>query len=194
MNMHTPELLRQHQEYAAIRARLMGKPAAKKEAPAVIEPPKKQLVQLEYHVWLYRMHRFFFPANLSTSASFQVQQATDYQPYEARIEFDGNTPRPMMRHIAMEVLEDHPGVTLEDLRSVKRDRKFVVPRQEAMYQIARQRPDKSYPEIGRFFNKDHTSVLHAVRKMKALYEGDTVSEAWMERRARGYRSASRLAS
>lgn len=190
MNIHNPELLRQHNDAKAIRARLWGKADAPKEIPVVIEAPKRQLVQLDYHVWLYRLHRFYFPANLSTSSSFQVRQSDEFHPYQATVEFEGAAPRPMMRDIAMEVLKAHKGVTFEDLKGNKRTRAIVMPRQIAMYEIARQRPDKSYPEIGRFFGgKDHTSVLHAVRKMRALYERDADSEAWMARRERGNRES-----
>ena len=39
----------------------------------------------------------------------------------------------------------------------------VVPRQVAMYLI-REMTDMSFPEIGRFMGRDHTTVLHAINK------------------------------
>ena len=58
------------------------------------------------------------------------------------------------------------GMTLEDLKSSKRNQDLVMPRQIAMYLI-RQYTDMSYPEIAAFFNKkDHTTVMYAITKIK----------------------------
>lgn len=56
-------------------------------------------------------------------------------------------------------------ITIEDLIGEKRDQRFVVPRQVAMY-LAREISSCSYPDIGRQFGgKDHTTVLYAWRKI-----------------------------
>ena len=41
------------------------------------------------------------------------------------------------------------------------------PRQIAMY-LAKQLTSRSLPEIGRKFDRDHTTVMHAVRKVEEL--------------------------
>ncbi len=52
-----------------------------------------------------------------------------------------------------------------DLRSSKRARQFSHPRQIAMY-LCKQLTKHSFPEIGRLFgDRDHTTVMHAVRKI-----------------------------
>ncbi|MEO5349457.1 MAG: chromosomal replication initiator protein DnaA [Magnetococcus sp. YQC-3] len=52
-----------------------------------------------------------------------------------------------------------------DLRSAKRARQFSHPRQIAMY-LCKQLTKHSFPEIGRLFgDRDHTTVMHAVRKI-----------------------------
>ncbi|MEO5339528.1 MAG: chromosomal replication initiator protein DnaA [Magnetococcus sp. MYC-9] len=52
-----------------------------------------------------------------------------------------------------------------DLRSAKRARQFSHPRQIAMY-LCKQLTTHSFPEIGRQFgDRDHTTVMHAVRKI-----------------------------
>ncbi|WP_018963829.1 chromosomal replication initiator protein DnaA [Coprothermobacter platensis] len=57
-------------------------------------------------------------------------------------------------------------MTLEDLKSSKRNQDLVMPRQIAMYLI-RQYTDMSYPEIAAFFNKkDHTTVMYAIGKIR----------------------------
>ena len=58
------------------------------------------------------------------------------------------------------------GVTLADFRAKKRTKTIVLPRQVAMY-LCRELTDLSLPEIGGFFGgKDHTTVLHSVKKIK----------------------------
>ena len=59
-----------------------------------------------------------------------------------------------------------------DLLSSRRTANVVRPRQIAMY-LAKMLTPRSLPEIGRRFGgRDHTTVLHAVRKIEALVDGD----------------------
>lgn len=68
----------------------------------------------------------------------------------------------------------HFSVTKADLLSSCRARTLVRPRQIAMY-IAKVMTGRSLPEIGRRFgNRDHTTVLHAVRKIEAMVKDDNV--------------------
>lgn len=53
-----------------------------------------------------------------------------------------------------------------------RNKHVVKVRQLAMVAVRRLRPDLYLTEIGRLFNRDHTTVLHALRKHGA-WEGDT---------------------
>lgn len=58
----------------------------------------------------------------------------------------------------------HYEVEPESLRSSGRAREVVVPRQVAMYLI-RELTTHSLPEIGQFFGRDHSTVLHAVQRV-----------------------------
>lgn len=59
-------------------------------------------------------------------------------------------------------------VKLSELLGKSRKRSIVRPRQLAMY-LAKELTDKSYPEIGEIFGgRDHTTVLHAYKKMNEL--------------------------
>ena len=59
-----------------------------------------------------------------------------------------------------------------DMRSARRTANIVRPRQVAMY-LAKTLTLRSLPEIGRRFGgRDHTTVLHAVRKITALVAKD----------------------
>jgi chromosomal replication initiator protein len=64
------------------------------------------------------------------------------------------------------------GVTLQELTSEKRTRRIVGPRQVAMY-LCRDLTDASLPAIGRAFGgRDHTTVLHAVKKVERQITGE----------------------
>lgn len=71
------------------------------------------------------------------------------------------------------IVAKHYVVSRQDLLSSRRTRNVVLPRQIAMY-LAKVLTPRSLPEIGRRFGgRDHTTVLHAVRKVDALVKADT---------------------
>ncbi|WP_425349890.1 chromosomal replication initiator protein DnaA [Mangrovicella endophytica] len=66
----------------------------------------------------------------------------------------------------------HYNVTRTDILSSRRTRTIVRPRQIAMY-LAKTMTPRSLPEIGRRFGgRDHTTVLHAVRKIEGERQKD----------------------
>ncbi|MCM5554660.1 chromosomal replication initiator protein DnaA [Pleomorphomonas sp. NRK KF1] len=70
------------------------------------------------------------------------------------------------------VVSKHYNVSKQDLLSSRRTRSIVWPRQIAMY-LAKSLTLRSLPEIGRRFGgRDHTTVLHAVRKVEELLGSD----------------------
>jgi len=75
----------------------------------------------------------------------------------------------------IEVVTGHFGVRLSDLQSKKRTNQIAYPRQVAMY-LARKITRHSLEEIGGFFGgRDHSTVLHAVRKVDKLTVEDETS-------------------
>lgn len=63
-------------------------------------------------------------------------------------------------------------LALPDMLSQRRARAVARPRQIAMY-LSKTMTQRSLPDIGRRFGgRDHTTVLHAVRRIKALMESD----------------------
>lgn len=58
-------------------------------------------------------------------------------------------------------------IRITDLSSGRRTRTLARPRQIAMA-LAKELTQHSYPEIGEAFEKDHTTVLHACRKVEQL--------------------------
>jgi len=58
------------------------------------------------------------------------------------------------------------GVSLQELKTKRRNKQVVFPRQIAMY-LSRELTDLSLPEVGELFGgKDHTTVLHSYKKIK----------------------------
>jgi chromosomal replication initiator protein len=68
---------------------------------------------------------------------------------------------------------EHYNIRLSDMHSARRARAVARPRQIAMY-LAKQLTTRSLPEIGRKFGgRDHTTVMHAVRKVEELRSTDS---------------------
>lgn len=68
-----------------------------------------------------------------------------------------------MTTIVAEVASKH-GFTFDEMTSARRQRDLVIARQEAMWRCKKETP-YSLPRIGTFFGgRDHTTVLHAVRR------------------------------
>lgn len=65
------------------------------------------------------------------------------------------------------VVAAHFEIDLSDLVSQRRQKCIVVPRQIAMT-LSKRLTERSMPEIGRLFRRDHTTVLHALRRIEAL--------------------------
>ncbi len=64
------------------------------------------------------------------------------------------------------------GMRVQDLKSDRKQKNIAVPRQVTMY-LARRYTGASYPEIGeKFGGKDHSTVIHAVKKIERLLGND----------------------
>jgi chromosomal replication initiator protein len=70
-------------------------------------------------------------------------------------------------------VSDHYNIRLSDMIGTKRVRSYARPRQIAMY-LSKQLTTRSLPEIGRRFGgRDHTTVIHGVRRIQDLKEKDS---------------------
>ena len=81
------------------------------------------------------------------------------------------------RKISIEEIQrkvaEHYNIRLSDMIGPKRLRAFARPRQVAMY-LCKQMTSRSLPEIGRRFGgRDHTTVMHGVRKIEELKSTDS---------------------
>ena len=80
------------------------------------------------------------------------------------------------RRITIEEIQkrvaEHFNIRLADMHSARRSRAVARPRQIAMY-LSKQLTSRSLPEIGRKFGgRDHTTVMHAVKKVEELRGND----------------------
>ncbi len=67
--------------------------------------------------------------------------------------------------IIQKVIADNYQISIADLKSKKRDKKYVFPRQVAIY-ISRELTEISYSELGNEFGgKDHSTIMHAYDKI-----------------------------
>ncbi|WP_169566646.1 chromosomal replication initiator protein DnaA [Sneathiella limimaris] len=83
-----------------------------------------------------------------------------------------NDRRTTIEEIQKKVAE-HFNIRMSDMHSARRARAVARPRQVAMY-LAKQLTSRSLPEIGRKFGgRDHTTVMHAVRKIDELQVDDS---------------------
>jgi chromosomal replication initiator protein len=72
----------------------------------------------------------------------------------------------------LRVVSRHYAVSKQDILSQRRHRSVVRPRQVGMY-LAKHLTSRSLPEIGRRFgDRDHTTVLHAIRKIDKEIDGN----------------------
>ena len=60
------------------------------------------------------------------------------------------------------VVAEHFGVSPDEILGRSRLKKHSVPRM-AFCWLCRLKLEKTYPQIGRFLERDHTSIIHAVR-------------------------------
>ena len=70
------------------------------------------------------------------------------------------------------IVSNFYSISLSEMLSQRRSRPLARPRQIAMY-LAKKLTTRSLPEIGRrFANRDHTTVIHAVKTINRLSEKD----------------------
>jgi len=70
------------------------------------------------------------------------------------------------------LVASHFNLNIQELLSQRRSRSLARPRQIAMY-LAKHHTTNSLPDIGRkFSNRDHTTVIHAVKKIDELIKKD----------------------
>ncbi len=67
---------------------------------------------------------------------------------------------------------EHYNIRVTEMTSKRRERNIARPRQIAMY-LAKNLTTKSLPDIGRAFDRDHTTVIHAVKTIEDLQQKES---------------------
>lgn len=76
-----------------------------------------------------------------------------------------NQKKTITPEIVLQVVCDHFGVTADDIRSSKRSKEVVQPRQITMY-LCRHMTTTTLENIGKFLgNKDHSTILHGIERI-----------------------------
>lgn len=74
----------------------------------------------------------------------------------------------------------HYGVTPDEIKGRSRHQHIVVPRNHFCWVVYRNRIDVSYPMIGRFLGKDHTTIVHSVAKFEEIKASRLNDILWVD--------------
>lgn len=120
---------------------------------------------------LHRIHAFSRLQGRKLSMELAVETFKDVL---------GEPPKRLTVDHVLKTVADHFKLKVADLKSKKRQKAYAYPRQVAMY-LARKMTGASFPEIGdRFGGKDHTTVMHNVRKIEDCLNRDLDLKAHVE--------------
>ena len=154
------ELMKQHMHYAAVRERIERKsisPVSMRSGSVMVavKPPVENEEEQE----------------LSTNTVAERPEIDVTLHYRLVVELnptgsDSIEAKQTLQKIVSETCQQF-GTTMKEMISERRARQILLARQVAMWKC-RTRTDHSTPRIGRFFNRDHTTILHAVRKIDAM--------------------------
>ncbi len=84
--------------------------------------------------------------------------------------------------IICEVIRAHTGYGIHRLRGPDRRKTMVLARHCGMY-LCRRIDGLSYPAIGKYFERDHTTVLAAERRVQAIIDSSQGQRLWNRRLA-----------
>ena len=146
----------QRAHYAAIRARLAAGP--KRVAyvtheiaePAPVEPQTPAIAVVEVEP--------IAPADPAEPTPLEIEAACNFQ---FRDPFGIGK---LARGIVIDEAEK-AGIQVADILGSRRHKHITLARHQAIYRICIEIPEWTLPRIGRFFDKDHTTILHAFQKV-----------------------------
>jgi len=137
------------------KAEMLGIELDREVAEYIAKHAKRNIRELEGA--LHRIHAFSRLHGRSLSMALALETFKDVL---------GEPPKRLTIELVQKAVADHFKLKVADLKSKRRQKAFAYPRQVAMY-LARKMTGASFPEIGdRFGGKDHTTVMHNVRKIE----------------------------
>jgi len=182
----------QHRRHVERQKRLWARPSTKEttnrvlEAPCVKEGPRKlnmwEIFEMEFdahvHDWQTMIRKSYDLAAENHRLKSELGMKDD-QLLNDDEEFFFHRKQPIREIIAACVAEY--GVSWEKMKGKSRERKRVNAKHKTIHALHEARPDLSLPAIGRIFEMDHTSILFAIRKIKAL-NGDEKAREFVEKK------------
>jgi len=112
---------------------------------------------------------------LNSSLSFSKINTKSSNIYECKRilkDFINSNNKSINVEFIQNLVASHFNLNIQELLSPRRSRSLARPRQIAMY-LAKHHTTNSLPDIGRkFSNRDHTTVIHAVKKIDELIKKD----------------------
>ena len=156
---------------------------------AIFDEKKRMKITLNCHTML----RFFIGQKLRTNvrelegALNRVKAMQEFKGEPITIDFVRETLKDMLAlqdklvtvDNIQKVVAEYYRIKVSDLKSKNRSRSIARPRQVSMA-LAKELTNRSLPEIGKSFgDRDHTTVLHACRKVVELRETEPdIQEDW----------------
>ncbi|MCX2961084.1 chromosomal replication initiator protein DnaA [Rodentibacter caecimuris] len=146
----------------------------------------------EHQIHLPEEVAFFIAQRLRTNvrelegALNRVKAMQDFKGGEIDIDFVRETLKDILalqeRLVTIDNIQktvaEYYRIKVSDLKSKSRQRSVTRPRQIAMA-LAKELTNRSLPEIGRAFDRDHTTVLNACREVPKFREKDnSIQEDW----------------
>lgn len=115
---------------------------------------------------------FDIVAEVIASGAIEVADAPTEPTPKVSFETAARLGSPQRIRLIQAIVAAEFNISRKELLSHRRDRAIVFPRQVAMY-VAKELTLRSLPELGRRFGgMDHTTVLHASRKIELLLAED----------------------
>ena len=151
-------------------ARAVNRRLWKAHVPAIITTPRIEAPRIE------RIWTSYQQAHVSAYLTNKALREYDQETLESgQLKHEDRDTRLWVSQIIIECSR-HFGVSVLDIKSRRRTRNIVLPRQVAMY-MAKMMTGRSLPQVGNMLGgRDHTTVLHAVRKISALIDcGDAIT-------------------
>ena len=109
---------------------------------------------------------------LIASLFIMVSCVTPTSLSKTELQDDKAVQKQALKERIQKIVSDYYNIRVSDLLSSKRNRSLARPRQVSMC-LSKELTNHSLPEIGDSFGgRDHTTVLHACRRISALREED----------------------
>lgn len=171
-----PALAAMHAEHLARRARMAGSPTLPAALAPQLPPPFK-VPRATIEIPPAISAPVVAPLTLGDIARLAVverRRRHDEMLARAPALKGGHKPTRAPVTTLQEILVavcTYYGVSAHDVKSERRTFGIVLPRQIIAW-LGKSLTLRSLPEVGRFLNRDHTTILHACRKIEAAMQVD----------------------